>query len=80
MGALSVRNLPPEIHKALRIRAAHNERSVEAEVREILTQTLAAPAGAAGVGTLLQRFGEKHGGIQIAPRRCSAATGAERLA
>nr|WP_275668108.1 Arc family DNA-binding protein [Nitrincola tibetensis] len=33
---LTVRNLPDEVHKALRIRAAYNGRSMEAEVRQIL--------------------------------------------
>ena len=37
MAMLTVRNLPDEVHRALRVRAAHNGRSTEAEVREILT-------------------------------------------
>ena len=36
MAMLTVRNLPDEIHRALRIQAAHNGRSMEAEVRAIL--------------------------------------------
>ena len=36
MAMLTVRNLPEEIHRALRVRAAQHGRSTEAEVREIL--------------------------------------------
>lgn len=37
MSMLTVRNLPEEVHRALRVRAAQHGRSTEAEVREILT-------------------------------------------
>ena len=33
---LTVRNLPDEVHRALRVRAAQNGNSTEAEVRKIL--------------------------------------------
>lgn len=33
---LTVRNLPDDVHRALRVRAAQHGRSTEAEVREIL--------------------------------------------
>ncbi|HEX5360078.1 MAG TPA: Arc family DNA-binding protein [Fluviicoccus sp.] len=36
MSMLTVRNLPDEVHRALRVRAALHGRSTEAEVREIL--------------------------------------------
>ena len=36
MTTLTVRNLPDEVHRALRIRAAGHGRSTEAEVRAIL--------------------------------------------
>ena len=36
MAKLTVRNLPNEVHRALRVRAAQNKHSTEAEVREIL--------------------------------------------
>lgn len=36
MAMLTVRNLPDEVHRALRVRAAQNGHSIEAEVREIL--------------------------------------------
>lgn len=36
MAMLTVRNLPDDVHRALRIQAAQHGRSTEAEVREIL--------------------------------------------
>jgi plasmid stability protein len=36
MAMITVRNLPDEVHRALRVRAAQNGHSTEAEVREIL--------------------------------------------
>ena len=36
MAMLTVRNLPDDIHRALRVRAAQHGQSTEAEVREIL--------------------------------------------
>ena len=36
MAVLTVRNVPDEVHRALRVRAAEHGRSTEAEVRDIL--------------------------------------------
>lgn len=38
MAILNIRNLPDEVHSRLRVRAARAGRSMEAEVREILTE------------------------------------------
>lgn len=40
MAMLTVRNLPDEVHRALRVRAAQHGRSTEAEVREILAMAV----------------------------------------
>ncbi|MDR0311929.1 MAG: plasmid stabilization protein [Acidobacteriota bacterium] len=40
MAVLTVRNLPDEVHRALRLRAAGNRRSTESEVREILASAV----------------------------------------
>ena len=40
MAVLTVRNLPDEVHRALRVRAAQNGRSTESEVREILANAV----------------------------------------
>jgi plasmid stability protein len=40
MAMLTVRNLPDDVHRALRVRAAQHGRSTEAEVREILANAV----------------------------------------
>lgn len=47
MAMLTVRNLPDEIHRALRVKAALNGRSMEAEVRAILASAVADNAATA---------------------------------
>lgn len=36
MANVLIRNLPAEVHRALKVRAALNDRSTDAEIREIL--------------------------------------------
>ena len=57
---MTVRNLPDEVHRALRVRAAKHGRSMEAEVREILEATVA-PEGRFKLGTLLAEIGRQAG-------------------
>jgi len=40
MPAVTIRNLPDEIHRALKVRAAHHGRSTEAEIRDILASAV----------------------------------------
>jgi plasmid stability protein len=40
MATLTIRNLPDELHAALRVRAARNGRSMEAEVREMIAHII----------------------------------------
>jgi plasmid stability protein len=42
MAVLNIRNLPHEVHRRLRIRAAKSGRSMEAEARAILTAACSA--------------------------------------
>jgi plasmid stability protein len=42
MATLTIRNLPDELHAALRVRAARNGRSMEAELREMIARGLEA--------------------------------------
>lgn len=44
MATITLRNLPDDVHRALRARAASNGRSTEAEIREILEATVRLPA------------------------------------
>lgn len=47
MAAVTIRNLSPETAKALKLRAAENGRSTEAEMRAILDDAVRPPAGPA---------------------------------
>lgn len=58
MAMLTVRNLPDEVHRALRVRAARNGQSMEAEVRGILTSAVS-PQGRVKLGSLLADMGRR---------------------
>lgn len=61
MANINVRNLPDEVHRAIRIQAAQNGRSTEAEIRAILERA-AKPEGRVKLGSLLAPFArEAHG-------------------
>lgn len=77
MASLTIRNLPEETHRALRVRAAHHGRSTEAEVRAILEETVR-PAQRVKLGTEIHRIAQDVGGmddLKIA-RRGSKISGA----
>ena len=54
----SIRNIPDEVHRALRVRAAQHGRSMEAEVREIL-ESAVSPGGRLKLGALLADIGRQ---------------------
>lgn len=56
MAAMTIRNIPDPVHRALKARAERNGRSAEAEVRAILHDTLLASAEL-GLGTWLSSRG-----------------------
>ena len=58
MPMLSVRNISDEVHRALRVRAAHHGHSMEAEVREIL-ESVVSPTGRVKLGSLLADMGKR---------------------
>ncbi|MCY4168443.1 MAG: plasmid stabilization protein [Rhodobacter sp.] len=60
MPMLTVRNVPDEVHRALRARASLRGRSTEAEVRAILRETVL-PEGRAALGSLLTAVGRRAG-------------------
>lgn len=64
MAVLTIRNVPSEIHRALKIRAAQHGRSTEAEVREILAGTVQSPERLR-IGTELARFWDEHGNPEL---------------
>jgi plasmid stability protein len=68
MAVLTVRGLPEETHRALKLRAAQHGRSTEAEVRDILEQAVRPPTRVK-VGTVLEELGRRYGGIDLGPLR-----------
>ena len=58
MAMLTVRNLPDEIHRALRARAVSHGQSMEAEVRAIL-ESAVRPQGSVKLGSLLVEMGRQ---------------------
>lgn len=53
-----MRNVPDELHRALQIRAKHQNRSMESEVRAILEEAVL-PKGRIKLGTLLHDIGRQ---------------------
>lgn len=62
MATLTVRNLPDDVHRALRVRAAQHGRSTEAEIRDILEKA-AKPEGRLKLGSLLTSIARQAGGL-----------------
>jgi plasmid stability protein len=60
MSAVTIRNLPEEIHRALKVRAAHHGRSTEAEIREILASAVK-PDTRVRLGDALSALGREAG-------------------
>ena len=71
MSALTVRNLPDETHRALKLRAAQHGRSTEAEVRHILENAVCPKVG---MGAALSAVGLSLGALSwlcsATPARC----------
>jgi antitoxin FitA len=55
MATLMIRDLDDAIKARLRVRAAHNGRSMEAEARAILRTALTGPAAQRGLGSRIQQ-------------------------
>jgi plasmid stability protein len=64
MPAVTVRNLPKEVHRALKLRAARNARITEAEIRVILEEAVS-PKARIRIGSELAAFGKRFGGIDL---------------
>ena len=60
MPAVTVRNLPEETHRALRMRAALHGRSTEAEIRDILENAVR-PDGRVKLGSVLADIARRAG-------------------
>jgi len=64
MAVVTVRNLPDEIHRALKVRAAAHGRSTEAEIRDILEEA-ALPKDRVKIGSALAALARPLGGIDL---------------
>jgi len=68
MGDMTVRNLPDEIHDELRVRATQNNRSIEAEVRSMITSSIVASTGG-GLGDRLRARFDEVTGVELSDLR-----------
>jgi len=64
MATIVIRNLPEATHRALKIRAANNRRSTEAELRQILIAVVA-PPDRIRMGSALAAFGKHYSGVDL---------------
>jgi plasmid stability protein len=64
MPSVTVRNIPEETHRALRVRAATHGRSTEAEIRDILENAVR-NENRVKLGSLLSEIGREVGGVDI---------------
>ncbi len=78
MAAMSIRDLDDQVKQRLRVRAARNGRSMEAEIRAILADAVSEPSASDGLFTaLLDRFGDI-GGVELElPARATPARAAD---
>jgi plasmid stability protein len=60
MAAVTIRNLPDEVYRSLKVRAAKHNRSAEAEIRAIL-EAAVRPEGRMLLGTALAEASRKMG-------------------
>ncbi len=71
MATITVRNLPEETKRKLKIRAARQGLSLEAEVRLILKNAVTPDAGKKGLGTAIHNLFKDIGGgeVEVKPRQ-----------
>lgn len=68
MTTLSVRNVDPMLKERLRVRAAHNGRSMEAELRHIISDALAGNRGReTNLAEAIRRRFAPLGGVDLEP-------------
>lgn len=65
MAAITIRDLDGDVKERLRVRAAENGRSMEAEARAILEAATAKPARAKNIGVAFLELGREFGGLEL---------------
>jgi antitoxin FitA len=73
MAVVTVRNLSEEVHRALSLRAAEHGRSIEAEIRVILEDQVAAKLRVK-IGSELAAFGKRFGRVELKTARDQTPT------
>ena len=68
MAAVTIRNLTDETHRALKLRAASNGRSTEAEIRAILEETVR-PQERLKIGSAIAARARAFGGVELEIKR-----------
>jgi antitoxin FitA len=78
VAAVSIRNLDARVKERIRVRAARHGRSMEEEMRVILTDAVSEPDDSRGLfQALLDRFGAL-GGVELdIPARCARPRAAD---
>lgn len=78
MADVSIRNLDDRVKERLRMRAAAHGRSMEAEIRSILAESVSESGDSSGLfATLLDRFGAIGGAEWDMPARATPARAAD---
>lgn len=67
MASITVRNLDDDLKRRLRVRAAENGRSMEAEVREILRHAVSPPSAPQNLGQSIHERFAAIGGVELSP-------------
>lgn len=65
MAAITVRDLDPTVKERLRVQAARNGRSMEAEARAILEAAVANPFEGMNIGQAFREIGREFGGVEL---------------
>ena len=73
MPAITIRNIPSEVHNALKALAAAHGRSTEAEVRGLIEQAVR-PENRIKLGSLLASIGQEVGGVELEIQRDTVVT------
>lgn len=71
MATLTIRDFDDVLKAHLRVRAAENGRSMEAEVRAILADALTRPVSTVGMGSRIQ---QRFSGVAVEPLELPART------
>jgi plasmid stability protein len=67
MAAITIRDIDPEVKERLRVRAATNGRSMEAEARSIIDAAVSGPFGGMNIAQAFRKVAVDLGGLDDVP-------------